>query len=255
MVIPILQLFSRIKLAYKRCIFGIIYQKKMQQEVTKDILQWDVKSWSKVLTYWDTQIDWSKVENGLELGARQGGLSLWLALKGKNVICSDLENIEITAEQLHSQYNFKSLIQYQNIDATAIPYENYFDIIVFKSIIGGIGRTGDSEKQQLVFDQIYKALKPGGKLLFAENTIASPMHQFLRKSFTEWKDYWEYLSVQQIGQFLTSYSSAEIKTTGFLGTLGRNENQRSFFASLDNLFFNKVCPTNWKYIAFGIAEK
>jgi hypothetical protein len=81
------------------------------------------------------------------------------------------------------------------------------------------------------------------------------MHQFLRKSFTEWKDYWEYLSVHQIGQFLKSYSSAEIKTTGFLGTLGRNENQRSFLATLDNMFFNKVCPTNWKYIAFGIAEK
>jgi hypothetical protein len=65
MVIPILQLFSPIKLDYYRCIIGIIYQKKMQLEVTKDILQWDVKSWSKVLTYWDTQIDWSKVENGL----------------------------------------------------------------------------------------------------------------------------------------------------------------------------------------------
>ena len=36
-----------------------------------------------------------------------------------------------------------SLIIYQDIDATNIPYENYFDIIVFKSIIGGIGRNNN----------------------------------------------------------------------------------------------------------------
>jgi len=227
----------------------------MQSQITKDILQWDVKSWSKVINYWDTKINWSTVQNGLELGGREGGLSLWLASKGKVTTCSDIENIEDTATKLHSKYDFSSLIKYQNIDATEIPYENFFDIIVFKSIIGGIGRSGDSQKQQIVFDQIYKALKPGGKLLFAENLIASPMHQFLRKKFTEWNGYWNYLSVNQFDQFLQAYSSFEIKTTGFLGTLGRNESQRSFLASIDNILLNKICPTNWKYIAFGIAEK
>jgi SAM-dependent methyltransferase len=227
----------------------------MPSQITKDILQWDVKSWSKVLNYWDTEINWNSVQNGLELGAREGGLSLWLALKGKMTTCSDIENIENTASNLHTKYNLSSLIKYQNIDATDIPYEDFFDIIVFKSIIGGIGRTGNSEKQQIVFDQIYKALKPGGKLLFAENIIASPMHQCLRKRFTDWNDYWQYLSVNQINQFLEAFSSVQIKTNGFLGTFGRNESQRSMLATVDNIFFNKICPPNWKYIAFGIAEK
>lgn len=227
----------------------------MPFQITKDILQWDVKSWSKVLNYWDTEINWSIVQNGLELGSREGGLSLWLALKGKNTTCSDIENIETTAAELHTKYDICTFIKYQNIDATEIPYENFFDIIIFKSIIGGIGRTGNSEKQQIVFNQVYKALKPGGKLLFAENIIASPMHQFLRKRFTKWNDYWEYLTVNKINQLLESYSSVEIKTTGFLGTLGRNESQRNILATLDNLLFNKICPSSWKYIAYGIAEK
>ena len=146
----------------------------MTNELTKDIIQWDIKSWSKALAYWDCNIDWKNIQNGLELGGRQGGLSLWLALKGIDIICSDLRDVKNTAEKVHLQYNVSSHIKYHDIDATNIPYENYFDIIVFKSIIGGIGRNNNYEIQQRVFKEIYKALKPRGKLLFAENLIASP---------------------------------------------------------------------------------
>ena len=132
----------------------------MTEELTKDIIQWDIKSWSKALDYWDSKIDWNKIQNGLELGGRQGGLSLWLALKGKQTVCSDLKDVQKTAEQLHIRHNVSSLVKYQDIDATDIPYENYFDIIVFKSIIGGIGRNDNYEIQQKVFKEIYKALKP-----------------------------------------------------------------------------------------------
>ncbi|HNS41841.1 MAG TPA: methyltransferase domain-containing protein, partial [Taishania sp.] len=143
----------------------------MKRELAKDIIQWDIKSWSKALRYWESQIDWGKIKNGLELGGREGGLSLWLALKEKDVVCSDLKDVQKSAEKLHIRHNVTSRIIYQDIDATNIPYENYFDIIVFKSIIGGIGRNDKHENQQQVFKEIYKALKPGGKLLFAENLI------------------------------------------------------------------------------------
>jgi hypothetical protein len=50
----------------------------MAKEIIGDIVQWDVKSWSRALDYWESNIDWSKIQNGLELGGREGGLSLWL---------------------------------------------------------------------------------------------------------------------------------------------------------------------------------
>ena len=112
----------------------------MNDELIKDIIQWDISSWSKALHFWENNIDWSKVSNGLELGGREGGLSLWLALKGKEVVCSDLNDVKNTAEHLHEKHNVSNLVKYEDIDATVIPYENYFDVIVFKSIIGGIGR-------------------------------------------------------------------------------------------------------------------
>lgn len=227
----------------------------MTKELKKDIIQWDIQSWSKALEYWDKHVDWDKIQNGLELGGHQGGLSLWLALKGKVTVCSDLKDVKSTAEALHLKYNIAALVQYQDIDASKIPYENYFDIVVFKSIIGGIGRNGNYEIQQKVFKEIYKALKPGGKFLFAENLVASPFHQALRKKFVNWGSSWRYLSVAEMKDALKDFSSYQMKTTGLLGTFGRNESQRKALSAIDDLFLNKVTPANWKYICYGIAEK
>jgi SAM-dependent methyltransferase len=226
----------------------------MNKEFINDILQWDVKSWSKALYYWESEVDWSVVTNCLELGAREGGLSLWLASKQKMVVCSDLENVAQTSNPLHTKYSVESYITYQNINATDIPFENYFDVIVFKSIIGGIGRKDSKQLQQQVFDQIYKALKPGGKLLFAENLIASPLHKKVR-SLNEWSNYWNYLSLEDLHHFLTKFSSFEIKTNGVIGTFGRTEKQRRILATMDDLIFNKIIPSRWKYIAYGVAQK
>jgi SAM-dependent methyltransferase len=227
----------------------------MHKDTLRDIVQWDVGSWSKALLYWENKVDWTQVENGLELGGREGGLSLWLALKGKSMICSDLSEVKATAEALHQRYNVLEYIDYQNIDASNIPYENCFDVIVFKSIIGGIGRNNNVEIQRTVFKQIYKALKPGGRLLFAENLIASPLHQALRKRYVNWGSTWRYLTIAELRSFLKDFSSVEIKATGVLGTFGRNESQRNSLSFIDNLIMNRVCLDQWKYIGYGMAVK
>lgn len=227
----------------------------MTKELLNDFIQWDINSWSKALRFWDEQIDWSKVENGLELGGREGGLSLWMALKGKKVVCSDLLDVRTTAEPLHIRHNVTELITYRDIDATSIPYENHFDIIVFKSIIGGIGRNDNREIQQQVFAEIHKALKPGGKLLFAENLKASGLHQQLRKRFVNWGSSWRYISIDELPQFLAPFSKHDVRATGFAGAFGRTETQRNLLSNCDTLLLNTFFPDRWKYISFGIAEK
>ncbi len=227
----------------------------MTKALTNDIIQWDIKSWSKALDYWDKSINWNKIQNALELGGREGGLSLWLALKGIEVNCSDLKDAKLTAEPLHIRHKVNKLITYSDIDAADIPYENHFDVIVFKSILGGIGSNNNYEIQKKVFKEIHKALKPGGKLLFAENLIASPLHRQLRKVFVNWGNTWRYLSLQEFNDFLKDYSSFSLKATGVLATFGRNESQRNLLSGIDDLLLNKLCPDNWKYIGYGIAEK
>ena len=224
-------------------------------EIVNDIIQWDVRSWSVALDYWDQNVNWSQVHQALELGGREGGLSLWLALKGKQVICSDLENTEITAAALHKRYGVSGLITYRDIDATSIPYENSLDLIVFKSIIGGIGRNNNPEMQQKVFDEIYKALKPGGKLLFAENLIASPAHQLMRKKFVRWGNSWRYVSLDEMKRYLRNFTACDIRATGFLSAFGRSEGMRKYLSIADALVLNKFSPDDWKYISYGIATK
>ncbi len=227
----------------------------MTSELIQDIIKWDVKSWSSALYFWEKNVDWLNVEKGLEIGGRAGGLSLWLALKDIHVVCSDLESVQDAASELHQKYKVTECIKYQDIDATKIPYENYFDVIVFKSVIGGIGRNDNFEMQKKTFQEIYKALKPGGKLLFAENLIASPFHQFFRKRFLNWGDSWRYMSLDEMKECLAIFSSYSINTTGFLATFGRNEKQRNVLATFDEAVFNRMSVRDWRYIGYGIAVK
>src|SRR3990172_371880 len=105
-----------------------------------DIIEWDVRNWSRAIEYWDRAVDWSRVESCLEVGGGAGGLSLWLAAKGKHVVCSDLKDTHSKAAPHHRKYDLDSLVEYRDVDATNMPFENEFDIIAFKSVLGGIGR-------------------------------------------------------------------------------------------------------------------
>lgn len=220
-----------------------------------DIIQWDVRTWGKALDFWENHVDWSRIDKALELGGRQGGPSLWMAHKGIQVLCSDYTDTEQNARALHDRYKVSGLITYQDIDATRIPYSNHFDLIVFKSIIGGIGRGGNKAIQAKVFEEIHKALRPGGVLIFAENLVASSLHQGLRRQFTKWGGDWRYVSTDELEGFLSPFSRKEIKTTGFLATLGRNEQQRSILARFDATLFNRWLPRDWHYLAYGMAVK
>src|ERR1043165_7048304 len=114
-----------------------------QQQLT-DIVQWDIANWSLALAYWDRNILWAPGRyECLELGSWQGGLSAWLALNGNHVVCTDLKGIAERAEPLLRKYGGMERVCCEDMDATAIPYENRFDIVIFKSILGGIGRNGN----------------------------------------------------------------------------------------------------------------
>lgn len=227
----------------------------MQTQLLRECIQWDVKSWSKALLYWEQHIPWHQVDRCLELGSREGGLSLWLALKGKEVICSDVGDVKQTAGALHRRYGVADKIHYESIDATYIPYENQFDLIVFKSILGVVGKDGNARRQQQAIHQIKKALKPGGKLVFAENLTGSPLHCLLRRRFVKWGRSWRYVSLNEIESYLQVFKSYTLKSNGFSSAFGRTEAQRNGLAAIDDALLNYCVPDRWKYIVYGMAEK
>jgi SAM-dependent methyltransferase len=226
------------------------------EQYLQDILEWDVVNWSPALTYWEqkTKHDLSSAY-ALELGSRHGGLSLWLALKGSKVICTDLNGPTDLAVQKHKKYGVSNLIEYEAVNAMKIPYREKFDLILFKSILGGIGWDGHPENQRRAINEIYYALKPGGELFFVENLVGSPLHRMARRYFVQWGRRWRYVTIQEIRNYLAPFSRFEYVCGGFLGAFGRNEMQRRILGRLDNLIINHIVPDGWKYIIAGVAQK
>ena len=222
----------------------------------KDCIGWDVANWSQALKFWDQNANLpDKPLKCLELGARNGGLSLWLARKGYHVLCSDVEDPESNASPLHKRYKVSNQIDYQSIDATDIPYENQFDIVIFKSMMGAVGWKGRDDLQTKCMNEIYKCLKPGGQLLFAENLKATAMHQFFRHKFARWSKSWNYLEISKMDSLLSEFHDFAYQTTGFTGLLGGNEAQRKVFGALDQSIFQHTVPQQYRYIIFCIANK
>jgi SAM-dependent methyltransferase len=228
---------------------------KKNKELIADITQWDINSWKYAIDFWERNCNFNDQLSALELGGREGGLSLWLALKSIKTICSDLNNTEKTALPLHQKYKIEHLITYKDINATNIPFKDQFDIIVFKSILGGIGYGNNKKAQEQTFMSIYDALKPGGKLLFAENLVASPFHQFFRKKFVKWGNEWCYPKLEDLDHWLKNFSKVKMECKGVWSTFGRNEKQRNLLSVIDKAFFDHITPKKHRYIVFGYAEK
>ncbi|MCX2449929.1 methyltransferase domain-containing protein [Pedobacter sp. PLR] len=225
----------------------------MKDYLKRDIIGWDTENWSRAIPFWEKLGQLKQRDNKcLELGAYGGGLSLWLALNKNRVICSNLEIPDANTKKIHHQYNCLSYIAYEAIDATNIPYADHFDFITFKSILGGIPGVDGQQVKIKTINQIHTSLKPGGKLLFAENLSASIFHKILRYWFGTKN--WNYLKLSDMDVVFSSFSDVKYTTVGFFGCFGRNESQRIFLGKLDK-FFDWMIPRKCRYIIIGIATK
>jgi SAM-dependent methyltransferase len=220
----------------------------------RDLIGWDIVNWFKAIPYWEKRVSLADGDKKcLELGASNGGLSLWMAKYNNEVVCSDLTKPGKEALNIHSKYDCSKNISYEAVDATNIPYKEQFDIVAFKSIVGGIaGFYGDNAYKYKTLHEMYEALKPGGKLLFAENLKGTGFHTLLRKYFGT-KD-WNYLRLDEIKSVFADFRKVSYTTVGFFGCLGRNEKQRNFLGKIDTLI-EKIMPKSFHYIVIGVAEK
>lgn len=220
----------------------------------RDLIGWDIVNWFKAIPYWEKRVSLLNGDkNCLELGASNGGLSLWMAKHNNKVICSDLTKPGKEALNIHAKYDCRKNISYEAVDATHIPYKEQFDIVAFKSIVGGIaGFYGDNSYKYKTLHEMYEALKPGGKLLFAENLKGTTFHAWLRKHFGT-KD-WNYLRLDEMSTVFADFKNVNYTTVGFFGCLGRNEKQRNFLGKIDTLI-EKIIPKSFHYIVIGVAEK
>jgi SAM-dependent methyltransferase len=225
---------------------------RRSQVAVRDVIEWDVKTWCRPLPLWEGYLPVERPARALALGERGGGLSLWLAAQGLDVVCSDVVRIRPSAHELHRRYGVDGHIQYQQQDATALSFEDdSLDVVAFKSVLGALATR---ERQEQAMREIHRVLKGGGCLLFAENLSATRLHQWLRHGFVRWSHNWRYLDCHQDRELFGPFSRTDARTTGFLSLLGRTEAQRTFLARLDTLF-QRIVPHTWHTVWYGAAIK
>ncbi len=130
----------------------------MDEAMILDIVEWDSVNWAKFLDFINKSGMEFQGKRVLVLGERNGGMSLFFALKGAKDLCSDLDGPTDQAHALHEKYGVQSKIQYAAIDAIHIPseYDGQFDVVTFKSVLGGIGRNDNYALQEQCVASIYR---------------------------------------------------------------------------------------------------
>lgn len=238
-------------------------------QVVRDILEWDIETWSAALDFWESHVQIclqgacrAAGDSGarylprvLDIGARNGGLSLHWALKGFDVVCSDVGASMERARELHRAYGVEDRVCYEQVDATRIAHaDGSFDIVSFKSVLGGIGYGNNYLRQKQALCEMHRVLRPGGLLLFAENLQGSLVHRYFRERFVSWARDWRYPDLSEMADLFSVFSTLETECHGVLATFGRSEKQRTFLARIDKRL-EGFLPDRWKYMVAGVAVK
>jgi SAM-dependent methyltransferase len=227
----------------------------MSQRLIDAIIGWDIANWSNFLPFCERFLEaYPAGRQALEVGARQGGLSLYLALKGYDVVCSDIETPELAAWPLHARHGAAAKITYRALDVLAPPYPAAtFDLIIFKSVLHALPQ---ARLQAQALKELHRLLRPGGLLLFAENLRASPLHRLVRKLMLPGGllRARRYPTAAEIRTWCRIFREFQGESWGFLGVWGWREPVRRRLARLDAVMV-PFLPPEWRYILFACARK
>lgn len=229
----------------------------IDDELMTDVVGWDVRTWSTAVRFWETVVEpMGGPLEVLEVGAGPGGVSLWFALAGHRVTCTNYDYTVEQAKPLHERYGVADRVEYRDLDILDLPYENRFDLVVFKSVLGGIPNI-DLARHAAAFDQVRKVLKPGGRLIFAENLRGTVLHRVARRIAYRVRrvSMWKYVTVRDYRALLGGFDEVELRVTGFLGLFGQKESLRNALARVDSAVLNRAVPESWHYVVYGTAVK
>jgi SAM-dependent methyltransferase len=227
--------------------------------IINDSIGWDVTNWKKAISFWEDELgdNFFQGKTALEIGGGQnGGLSLWLLSKGCDVTFSSPVRISKEAITAHMKWGYQATIKYEIVDAySGNNFFKKYDIICFKSVLGGISRLGP-DAEQAVLKNCYRALNDGGIILFAENLKGSGLHKLFRKHFSpSCGNKWNYFNIEDLISLSKQDYSISHKTFGYLATFGYYESLRTFFAYLDSFIFENFFNRNKHYTVAVILKK
>lgn len=237
--------------------FGLEPADFNRRKFLKAVFEWDVLNWSRATALWEQVLHRQPGQDqmALEIGSRNGGLSLYLARREFQVLCTDVECPKQTAQPHHRLHRVDHLISYGAANIISLPFaSDSFDVVALKSVLGAVGRNGGDAQIRAAVNEVWRILRPGGALIFAENLVGSRIHMFLRRRFVPWGSSWNYASIAQMQEYLARFSEIRYETFGVLATFGRTERQREIIHHVDRVI-SPLIPARHHYIIYGFARK
>lgn len=236
----------------------------MSQFISRQILEnsigWDVENWGRSLEFFKRHFDDGELQEvtALEVGcgAQSGGIGLWLVSEGAHVICTSNLDVQCEVAKFYEDAGYSDAFSFESWDASRAWHGEKVDLICLKSVLGGLWRLDQGKALASLLREIYGALNPGGRLLFAENLVASPLHKALRARFGAGRNDWHYFSMEDLADTINDagFEISNSESTGFLGAFGRSERQRRYFGRFDGM----ICPflpAKLHYVGYGMAVK
>lgn len=233
----------------------------LNTQLKKDIIEWDVPNWSHLIKLWQPVLDaFPRDSKVLAIGERNGGLSLWMALQGFQVVCTDRQGPTQQARELHKKYQVEDKITYYDFDlVNTQDFSTTYDIIIMKSVLGGLKeqyRDANSRTdlvRQKAVDNIYKLLSPQGIFLSADNLQGSIFLRLIKRLKNK-QSGWHYFSIQELNDLCKQFSSVTVKGFGIIPSKFSIPilNKAAYII---NLSLWQLLPPNSAYIAFTIAHK
>lgn len=233
----------------------------MTSALQKDIIEWDVLNWATILQLWQPIIDrYPKDSKILAIGERNGGLSLWMALQGYSVTCTDRSEPCENARALHRRYQVSDKISYKALDiVNGVLDDEKYDIIMFKSVLGGVKKIYSQPESRNVMarenaiSNIYSMLNAGGYMLAAENLEGSKALHYLRMRNGKHNN-WHYFTPDELKEMCSVFPSVHLECFGIIPTLSPISFINKIIHLLNNYFLAWL-PQSTRYIASVIACK
>ena len=224
------------------------------------VIGWDLINWGPALPFWDRQTELHPLagRRALEVGGGvNGGLALWMAVRGCHVVCSGLGEPSDATRRSHQQFGVADLIEYRRLDLLSLEERETFDVIAMKSVLGIIASPQDLDPARQALRRVWDALRPGGEVWVVENCSATSVHQWIRDRWSWGKGGrgWRYLAVDEVTGLLDGFASVVVTTRGVVGLGGRTERQRQALGMVDALLLEHLVSTRSRYVVVAIGRK